>query len=65
MNWKWYEKGEELVVRSIPPGLSVEGCDQVENPLVQLKVGIQIDLRGLDRLVSEPTYRRVQLGWLE
>jgi hypothetical protein len=32
------EEGEKLVVGSIPPGLSVEGCDQVENPLLQLKV---------------------------
>ena len=47
------EEGEKLVVGSIPPGLSVEGFDQVENPLLQLKVGIQIDLRGLDRLMTE------------
>ena len=48
------EEGEELVVGSIPPGLSVERCDRVENPLLQLKVGIQIDPRGLDRLMTEP-----------
>src|ERR1700680_4167691 len=38
---------------SIPPRRSVERCDFVENPLLQLKIGIQIDLRGLDRLVTE------------
>ena len=48
------EEGEQVVVGSIPPRRSVERCDFVENPLLQLKIGIQIDLRGLDRLVTEP-----------
>ena len=48
------EEGEQLVVGSIPPRRSVERCDFVENPPLQLKIDIQIDLRGLDRLVTEP-----------
>lgn len=48
------EKSDELVVGSIPPGLSVERRDLVENSLLHLKVGVQIDLRGLDRLMTEP-----------
>jgi hypothetical protein len=48
------EEGEQLVVGPIPSRRSVERCDFVENPLLQLKIGIQIDLRGLDRLVTEP-----------
>jgi hypothetical protein len=43
-----FEEGGELVVRSIAAGLSVERSNRVEKPLFQLKVGIQIDLRGLD-----------------
>src|SRR5215831_11312989 len=39
-----FEEGEELVVGSIATGLSVERSNRVENPLLQLKVGIQIDL---------------------
>jgi hypothetical protein len=41
-----FEEGEELVVWSIPPWLSIERCHCVENPLFQLKVCIQIDLRA-------------------
>ena len=43
-----FEEGEELVVGSIATGLSVERSNRVEKPLLQLKVGIQIDLCGLD-----------------
>jgi hypothetical protein len=42
------EEGEELVVASIATGLSIERRNGVENPLLQLKVGIQIDLGRLD-----------------
>jgi hypothetical protein len=48
------EESEELVVGSIPTGLSIERCNCIENPLLQLKVGIQINLRGLDRLMAKP-----------
>ena len=36
------EESEELVVGSIPTGLSIERCNCIENPLLKLKVGIQI-----------------------
>ena len=49
-----FEEGEELVVGSITTGLSVERSNRVENPLLQLKVGIQIDLGSFDRLMPEP-----------
>jgi len=44
------EEGK-LVVGSIPPGLSVERRDRIENPLLQFQVGVQIDLRRFDRLM--------------
>ena len=49
-----FEEGEELVVGSIATGLSIERSNRVEKPLLQLKVSIQIDLCGLDRLMTEP-----------
>ena len=48
------EESEELVVGSIPTGLSIERCNCIVNPLLKLKVGIQINLRGLDRLMAKP-----------
>ena len=54
MSLQALEESEELVVGSIPPGLSIERCNRIENPLLQLKVGIQISLRGLDRLMAKP-----------
>jgi hypothetical protein len=48
------EEGEKLVIGAISSGLSVEGCDPVENPLLQLEVGVQVNLGGLDRLMAEP-----------
>jgi hypothetical protein len=42
------EEGEKLVIGSISSGSSVEGCNTVENSLLQLEVGVQVDLRGLD-----------------
>jgi len=44
------EKREKLVVGSIASGLSVGRYDGVENPLLQLKVRVQVHL---DRLVAE------------
>jgi hypothetical protein len=41
------EEGEKLVIRPISPGLSIEGYDPVENPLLQLEIGVQVDLSGL------------------
>jgi hypothetical protein len=49
-----FEEGEELVVGSIATGLSVERSNRVENPLLQLEVGIQIDLGSFDCLMPEP-----------
>ena len=37
------EEGEELVVGLIATGLSIERSNGVENPLLQLEVGIEID----------------------
>ena len=48
------EEGEKLVVGPIPTRLSVERCDRVEKPLLQLKTGIHIDLRGLNQLMTQP-----------
>jgi hypothetical protein len=51
---KAFEEGEEIVVGSIPAGLSSERFNCVEDALLEFKVSIQVDLRGLDRLVTEP-----------
>jgi hypothetical protein len=56
------EEGEKLVIRPISPRLAVERCDPVENPLLQLKVGVQVDLNGLDRLMAEPQRNDTWLG---
>ena len=47
------EEGEKLVIRPISPRLAVERRDPVENPLLQLEVSVQVDLRGLDRLMPD------------
>ena len=44
------EEGEELVIAAISSWLSVEGYDPVENPLLQLEVGIEVNLGGLDEM---------------
>jgi len=48
------QESEQFVVGSIPSGFPGGGCGHVQNPLLQLQVGIEVDLRGLDRLVPEP-----------
>ena len=48
------EEGEKLVMRTISPRLAVERCDPVENPLLQLEVGVQVDVDRLDRLMAKP-----------
>jgi len=48
------QEGEQLVVGSVPSGLSTWRRRPVEELLLQLKIGVQIDLRRLDRLMAEP-----------
>jgi hypothetical protein len=48
------EEGEKRVIGPISPGLSVERRDPVENSLLQLEVGVQVNLGGLDRLMAKP-----------
>jgi hypothetical protein len=48
------EKREKRVVGSIVSRLSVGRYDGIENPLLQLKVRVQVHLGRLDRFVAEP-----------
>jgi hypothetical protein len=41
------EEGEELVVGPISPRFSVERCDCVKNPLLQLKIGMKCSARRI------------------
>ena len=49
------EECEEPVVGSVPPGLAIGRCGQIQNPLFQFKVGIQVDLHELVHHVQTVT----------
>jgi len=54
----------EACRRSIASRLAVRRCDGIEDPLLQLKVGVQVDLGSLDRLVAKPERNNRQVDTL-
>src|SRR5664280_257400 len=51
---KCSEEGKERVIRPIPGRLTIRRRGLREHSLLQLKVGLQVNLCRLDRLVPEP-----------